>query len=202
MVIQIWTSVEDNFGYYFNIGYLRKAMESKEVREEAQPYKNKEEFKYDNKARVYDFTRTAQREIRMHVVKVVSDPGALPGLENEDKDEIQEIFDCLFSYQKYKNSLQQLGAKRQESMNMLIFIGGNGNPKQDKYVAHVSFVSKSQKTSDKQFKVDITLSCRRLTYFDAKDEDFDGFLSAMESLHVWNIQRRRVTAQDDGQIQN
>ena len=149
MVIQIWTSVEDNFGYYFNIGYLRKAMESKEVREEAQPYKNKEEFKYDNKARVYDFTRTAQREIRMHVVKVVSDPGALPGLENEDKDEIQEIFDGLFSNQKYKNSLQQLGAVRQESMNMLIFVGGNGNPKQDKYVAHVSFVSTSRKTSDK-----------------------------------------------------
>ena len=184
MVIKILTSVEDNIGYHYNMGYLRRAVDSKEVSKEAPDYNREEKFKYDNKARIYDFTRTAQKEIRTYVVKVLSDPGALPGLENEDKDEIQEIFDGLFSNQKYKNSLQQLGAKRQESMNMLIFIGGNGNPKQDKYVAHVSFVSKSQKTSDKQFKVDITLSCRRLTYFDAKDEDFDGFLSAMESLHV------------------
>ena len=184
MVIKILTSVDDNFGYHYNMGYLRRAVDSKEVSKEAPDFNHKEEFNYDNKARIYDFTRTARKEIRTHVTKVLSDPGALPGLEKEDKDEIQEIFDCLFCHQKYKNSLQQLGAERQESINMLIFKDGNGNPKQDKYVAHVAFVIKSRKTSDKQFKVDITLSCRRLTYFDAKDEDFDGFLKAMESLHV------------------
>ena len=199
MVIKILTSVEDNFGYPYNIGYLRRAVDSNEVRKEAPDYNHKNEFEYNDKARIYDFTRTAQKEIRTDVVKVLSDPDVLPGLENEDKEEIQEIFGCLFSYQKYKNSLQQLGKSQQESMNMLIFKGGNGNPNEDKYVAHVSFVSTSRKTGDKQFKVDIRLSRQRLTYFDAKDEDFDGFLRAMESLH---IQRRRVTAQDDGQIQN
>ena len=197
MVIKILTSVEDNFGYLYNIGYLGRAVDSNEVSNEAQPYNHKKVFPYDNKARIYDFTRTAQKDIRTDVVNVLSDPDVLPGLENEDKDEIEEIFGCLFSYQKYKNSLQKIGDKRQESMHMLIFNGGkggNGNPEQDKprYVAHVSFVSESQKTSDQQFQVDITLSCQRLTYFDAQDEDFDGFLRKMKNLHV----------QDDGQKQN
>ena len=184
MVIKILTSVDDNFGYHYNMGYLRRAVDSKEVSKEAPDFNHKEEFNYDNKARIYDFTRTAQRDIRTHVVKVLSEPDVLPELEDEDKDKIQEIFDCLFSYQKYKNSLQQLGDKRQESINMLIFKDGNGVPKEDKYVAHVSFVSKSRKTSDKQFKVDVTLSCQRLTYFDAQDEDSDGFLRKMERLQV------------------
>ena len=178
------------------------------VRSEAEPYiYDPEEFEF-NKRNVYDFTRTAQRDIRLALVTVLSDPQVLPGLQSAGKDVIREIFDCLFSYQKYKNALQQVGNSKEVSMNMLIFNGGNGNPEQDweqdiqTYVARVSFLSTSRKTSDLQFKVDVKLSCQRLTYFDAKDEDFDGFLRAMESLHVWNIQPKRATAKDDGQIQN
>ena len=208
MVIQILTSVEDNSAYHYNMGYLRKAMERGDVRSEAEPYNyDPDEFEF-NKRNVYDFTRTAQRDIRLALVTFLSEPQVLPGLQSADKDVIREIFDCLFSYQKYKFALQQVSNSKQVSMNMLIFNGGNGNPEQDReqdiqrYVACVSFLSTSRKTSDLQFKVDVKLSCQRLTYFDAKDEDFDGFLRAMESLHVWNIQPKRVTAKDDGQIQN
>ena len=171
------------------MGYLRKAMERRDVRWEAPPNNYGDEIEF-NKRNVYDFTRTAQRDIRLALVTFLSDPRVLPGLQSADKDVIGEIFGCLFCYQKYKNYLQQVGNSRQVSMNMLIFNGGNGNPEQDReqdiqrYVANVSFVSTSRKTSDLQFKGDVTLSCQRLTYFDAKDEEFIGFLRAMEGLHV------------------
>ena len=184
MVIKIQTSIEDNNGYNFNLGYLLRAVERGEVRGEGKPDNREKKFEFDNKARICDFTRTAQATAREDIVSFLSQPKVLPGLQEEGQEEIRQIFGCCFNYQKYKNHLQQIGDRRDESMSMLIFNDGNGEKDQPRYVAHVSFLSISRRTADKQFEVDVTLSCQRLTYFEAQNEDFGAILKALKDLHL------------------
>ena len=69
-------------------------------------------------------------------------------------------------------------------MSSLIFNDGNGMEDQPRYVAHVSFESISRRTADKRFIVEVTLSCQRLTYFEAQNEDFDAIQKALKDLHL------------------
>ena len=197
MVIKIQTSIEDSNCYNFNLGYLRRALEKDEVRGEGKPDKLEKEFVFNDEARIYDFTRTAQATVREDIVSFLSHIDVLPGLQEEGREDIKQIFGCFFKYQKYKNHLQQNGDRRVESMSMLIFNDGNGEKDQPRYVAHVSFESISRRTDDKQFKVDVTLSCQRFTYFEAQNEDFDAIQKALKDLHLHKIKSMK----DDGRIQ-
>lgn len=185
MVIEIHTSIENNNSYNFNLGYLLRAIEKGDVRGEGKPKEDhKGGFELKDKARIYDFTRTAQAKAREYIVNYLSQPNVLPGLQEEDQEEIRQIFGCFFNYQKYKNHLQQIGDRREESMSALIFNDGNGIEDQPRYVAHVSFLSISRRTADKRFTVEVRLSCRRFKYFEAQNEDFDAILKALKDLHL------------------
>ena len=69
-------------------------------------------------------------------------------------------------------------------MSVPIFNDDNGEEDQPRYVAHASFLSISRRTADRQFTVNVTLSCQRLTYFEAQNEDFDAIQQALKHLHL------------------
>ena len=184
MVVQVVYSVIDNFGYYYNLGYLRSALERNgvafiEVNVHAPPA-----LEFDNKARIYDFTRSAKKQIRDNMSAYLNQPNVLPGLQAEDQEMIKEPFEYLFyNLQRYKESLAQVHQQQAESMHMLIFNDANGN-QEEQYVAHVSFTCNSRRAAQQLFTVDASLTCQRFTYFPLQEEDFDAVLQALQNLHV------------------
>ena len=65
MAIRILTSIQDDFGYYNNVAYLQKGL--LDGRFQFQGFVNNhatEAIVFDNKARVYDFTRSAHSNDR------------------------------------------------------------------------------------------------------------------------------------------
>ena len=159
-------------------------MKNGDLSREGQPHDHKKEFVFDDKARIYDFTRTAQATVPEDIVCFLSQPDVLPGLQEEGKEETKQIFGCLFNYLKYKNHLQRISDRQDASMSMLIFNDRNGEGDQPPYVVHVSFDSVSRRTADRQFTVNVTLSCQRLTYFEAQNEDFDAIKKALRDIHL------------------
>ena len=112
----------------------------------------------------------------------------LPGLQAEDRQVIQEPFECLFSnLPGYKRSLpmNQDLPQRVESMHMMIFNGANVV---QPYVAHVSLTCNSHRAAQQQFTVDAALTCQRFTHFPFQEEDFETVLHAFQNLHVQDQQ--------------
>ena len=66
MVVQVVYSVIDNFGYYYNLGYLLSALERGEVAFIGVNVHTPPVLEFDNKSRIYDFTRSAKKQIREH----------------------------------------------------------------------------------------------------------------------------------------
>ena len=181
MAITILTSIQDDFGYYNNLAFLQRGLQvaDQEARIYFQGYVNDytpEAMVFDNKGRLYDFTRSAHSDIREGMTTYLS--GVLPGLEEADRGKIRGAFDCLFNYFSYKGFLDQVGQQRAESMKMLIF-----NEAQQ-YVAHVYFNVTSRKTGRRQFTVTAALTCQRYTHFLLQDTDFEAVLQALQNMHV------------------
>ena len=189
MVIQVLTPIFDDFRYYSNLSYIRRALEEDEVAFIGVVNNYAPEAFVFNKARIYDFTRLAKFTIRdnmttYRILQYLNQPNVLPGLNLEDYETIKEPFDCLFNYQEYKTSLEQANPQRAESMKMLIFNGADGNQDQQ-YVAHVTFSCNSHRAvGQRQFTVNTTLTCQRFIYFPLQGEDFDAVLQALQNLHV------------------
>ena len=177
MAITILTSSQDDFGYYYNLGFLRRGLQEDEIQFEGfVDNHTPEAIDFDNKARVYDFTRSAQSKIREDMTTRLN--GVLPGLTVGDCRKIREAFDCLFNYYAYKGYLDRVGQQRAESMKMLIF-------NEDQYVAHVYFNVTSRRTGLQHFTVTgIALTCQRFTYFPIQETDFAAVLQALQNLHV------------------
>ncbi|CAH3195894.1 unnamed protein product [Porites evermanni] len=178
MAIRILTSVQDDFGYYNNLAFLQRGLQ--EGRIQFQGFvKNytPNAIVYDDKGRLYDFTRSAQHDIREDMTTYLS--GVLPGLTMADLAQIRGAFDCLFNYYSYKGFLDQVGQQRAESMKMLIFNAAQ------QYVAHVYFNVISRKTGPVQFTVTAaSLTCQRYTYFQLQDINFAAVLQALQNMHV------------------
>ena len=184
MVVQVVHSVIDNFGYYNNLGYLRSALGRGEVFLDAVNVHAPPAFEFDNKTRIYDFTRSAKKQIRENMTAYLNQLNVLPALQAEDREMIKEPFEYLFSnLPRYKESLAQVHQRQAESMHMLIFNDANGN-EEEQYVAHVSFTCNSRRAAQQQFTVDASLTCLRFTYFPLQEEDFDAVLQALQNLHV------------------
>ena len=162
MVIQVVASIFDDLRYYWNLSYIRKALQNNEVAfvDEVNNYAP-EAFVF-NKACVYHFTLTAKAAIRDEMAAHLLQPDVLPGLEEaEGRERIREPFDSLFNYEGYKTRLEPGKSKRAESMRMLIFNDANGN-KAKQYVAHVTFSCNSHR-ANQQYSVYTTLTCQRYT---------------------------------------
>ena len=99
-----------------------------------------------NKARVYDFSRTAKAKIREEMVSYLS--SVLPG--SVDVQYIRGQFDRLFSKAGYKGFLEEDGQMRSEWLLMQIPVY-NGGALQS--VAHVYFDSLTHRTGPLQFTV-------------------------------------------------
>ena len=184
MVVKIITSTEDNNAFRFNLGYLQRAMISGAVRKQGERCDHNKELVYEGKAKIYDFTRTAQAQVREEIVSFLNTPNVLPGLQEEGLEEIRETFGGFFIYARYKDHLKGNDDRQEESMSVLIFNDGNGKEDQPQYVAYVFFSSTARKTAEKQFKVNFKLSCRRLTYLEAQNEELDAFRHALENLRL------------------
>ena len=182
MVIQVVASNFDDFRYYWNLSYIMKGLQNDEVAFIGVVNNYAPEAIVFNRARIFDFTRTAKAIIRDKMTTHLLQPDVLPGLEVGFHETIKEPFDCLFNYQGYKTRLEQANSKRDESMKMLIFNDANGN-KAKQYVAHVTFSCNSHRASQ-QYTVYTTLTCQRYTYFPLQVDDFEAVLQALQNLHV------------------
>ena len=100
MVIQILTSVEDNFAYGYNLGYLRRAIQRDEVHLDGQPNNHHPDPQPFAKRSVYFFTRTAKATIRDNIVGVLSRPDVLPELQREGEQKLKKICQLLKSIHK------------------------------------------------------------------------------------------------------
>ena len=176
MAITILTSIQDDFGYYNNVAFLQRGLQEDRIKfgGVVNNY-TPEATVFNNKGRLYDFTRSAKCYIREDMTTCLS--RVLPGLTTADLAQIRGAFDCLFNYFSYKGFLDQVGQQRVESMKMLIF-----NEAQ-KYVAHVYFNVTSHKTAPQQFTVTAALTCRRYTYFKVQNTNFTAVLQAPENMH-------------------
>ena len=179
MAIEILTSTQDDFGYYNNVGYLRRARQEGNV--DFQGFVNNyapDAIVFDDKARIYDFTRSANSTIRENMTTYLSQDEVLPGIQPQDRQNIREAFDYLFNYHAYKEHLDQVHQQRRESMRMLIF------HQAQQYVAHVVFSCISRRTALQQYTVNATLTCQRFTYFQRRETDFAVVLQNLQNLHV------------------
>ena len=184
MAITIVTSIQDDFGYYNNLAFLQRGLQEGGIqfRDGVNNYAP-DAMVFNDKGRLYDFTRSAQSDIREDMTANLS--GVLPGLEMADLGKIRGAFDCLFNYYSYKGFLDQVGQQRAESMKMLIF-----NEAQE-YVAHVYFNATSRKTGPRQFTVTAALTCQRYMHFLLQDTDFEAVLQALQNMHAWSSISRR-----------
>ena len=179
MAIEILTSIQDDFDYYDNLGYLRKALENGEV--QFQGFVNNhapDQFVFENKRRIYDFTRTAKAKIRDNMTTFLTRNAVLQGIQQREHSKIRGAFDGLFNYYGYEESLKRVNLHRHESMRMLIFNQAQG------YVAHVVFSSTSRRTALNTYTVNATLTCQRFSFFARRQTDHEVVLRALQNLHL------------------
>lgn len=182
--IEIVSSIQDHFGYYDNLAYLKGNL-GNTVQFQGLVYNfAPNTFVFDKKARIYDFTRSAGSTIRDSMTRQLAQslfPAVLPQLQQPsqpvNEQRIREAFDRLYNYYAYKDYLTLVPSKRTESMNMLIF-----NP--NNYVALVTFSSDARRTGVSQFTVDVSLTWQRYTYFQKRNSNFNVVLLGLQNLHM------------------
>lgn len=180
MAFTLLTSIQDDFGYYMNLAFLKRGLQEGHIQFQGMVNDHTPDPEvFNDKNRLYDFTRSAQSFIRENMTTYLST--VLPELAMADLAQIRGAFDCLFNYYSYKGFLDQVGQQRAESMKMLIF---NGNNAAQKYVAHVYFNVTSHKTGPQQFTVTAALTCQRYTNFDVQDTDFEAVLQVLQNMHM------------------
>ena len=179
MEIEILTSIQHNVDYCYNRAYLESALQSGDVQFIPDAFFiQTPEIPFNEKARLYDFARTARKKVRERMITYLK--AALPGLSIGDGPDIQTIrgaFNGLFNYQEYKrlfNNLQQLF----DTMEMLIF------NEACQYVAHVIFKSLSCPNGIADYTVYVTLTCQRYTYFPLQKTTPGIVFQAMQGLFL------------------
>ena len=175
-MVQIVSSIrEPTFQYYDNLAYLRNGRSNDEIQFQGYVVPHTPPtFEYNNKRCVYDFVRSAGAEMRNEMADFLS--GLLQELS---KERCKGALGGLFAYHHYKKALKRVGARKDESMKMLIFDNENR-----RYVAHVQFSSVSRRIDQSRYTVDVTLACQRFSYFELQETDFNEILKALQNLHV------------------
>ena len=108
MVIQVVASISDDFGYYWNLSFLKRALQDDEVAFDGVVNNYAPgAIVFDDKTCVYNFTRSAKKKIREDMTTHLIQPNVLPGLTGADQQTIQEQFDCLFNHLGYKTRLEE-----------------------------------------------------------------------------------------------
>lgn len=167
-MFQIVSSVRESaFQFHPNLYYLKNGLSNGEIHfQEILHSYEPEAFVYDKKNRVYDFTRTAQADVRDDMASRLLD--WLPGLPME---QTREFFDYLFDYCHYKEYLKEVGNQRAESMRLLIF--REPEDVNQGYVALVKFNCTSKRHSNIQYTVHATLTCELFSYFELQERSLD-----------------------------
>lgn len=178
-MFQIVSSVrEPTFQFYDNLYYLKNGLSNEDIHFQGNVLSHTPNtFVYNNKRRVYDFTRTAQAEVRDHMAGVLC-----LWLSRLPNARSREAFDYLFDYRHYKDYLEVVGNQRAESMNMLIFKEPLGVERG--YVALVKFNSVTRRNGDLQYTVNATLTCQRFSYFELQESTLDELLEKLQDLKV------------------
>ncbi|KAJ7325634.1 hypothetical protein OS493_029497 [Desmophyllum pertusum] len=105
-MIEILTSIQDDFGYFDNLGYLRAQLQADHIQfQDVVANHAPDEIVFDT-ARIYDFTSSAGSKMREAMTIYLSN--TLVGLQAEDLQKIREVFGCLFNYYAYKGYLDQV----------------------------------------------------------------------------------------------
>ena len=167
-MFQIVSSVRESaIHFHKNLCYLKNGLSNGEIHFQGIFHHDEPPaFVYDNKTRVYDFTRTAQANVRDDMARRLR--GWLRGLPTEQS---REVFDYLFDYHHYKEYLNVVGKQRAESMKMLIF--RRPDRVNQGYVALVQFSCTSKRHSDILYTVNATLTCERFSYFELQEGSVD-----------------------------
>lgn len=182
-MFQIVSSVrESTFQFHHNLYYLKNGLSNGEIHfQGVLQYYEPAAFVYDNKRRVYDFTRTAQADVRDDMARRLRD--WLPGLQNAQS---REFFDYLFDYHHYMEYLKEVGNQRAESMHLLIF--REPDDENQGYVALVKFNCTSKRHSNIKYTVNATLTCELFSYFELQegrlDQLVDQLVREVENLRL------------------
>lgn len=188
MPVTILTSIQDDFRYHYNLARLRMGLQNRRIRFINAAVPQLEQIQFNDKGRVYDFTRSAKARVREDMTTQLNH--VLPGLEEEDRRRIREAFDCLFNYFSYKGYLNQVNQHRTEYMNILIFKEAQQLAQQpaqqpaQRYVAHVYFNVTSRRTDLRNYTVQPALTCHRYSHFPLDEIDLEAFLQEIVNLHV------------------
>lgn len=160
-MFQIVSSVrEPTFQFYDNLYYLENGVSNGDIHFQGNVHRYEPGvFVYGRKTRIYDFTRTAQADVRDKMAEHLR--GWLPGLP---KKKSREVFDYLFDYHHYKEYLKEVGNQRAETMNMLI--SRKPDHVSQGYVALVKFNCVSRRNADILYTVNAVLTCQLFSYFE------------------------------------
>lgn len=178
MVVIVSSVREPTIQYYDNLFYLRKGLSNGEIQFQGYVHNYAPDaFVFDNKRRIYDFTRSAHATVRNDMTN------SLCGLLQElPRDECVEAFDYLFDYRHYKEYLTQVGDRKEESMNLLIF--RQPDRVNRGYVAHVQFSSIARRETHIQYTVNATLTCQRYSYFELQEANLEELFAALRNLNL------------------
>lgn len=178
-MVEIVSSVrEPTIQYYDNLFYLRNGLSNGEIDFEGNVHNySPDAFVFDNKRRIYDFTRSAHATVRNNMTNY------LCGLLTElPRHQCVEAFDYLFDYRHYKEYLTQVGDRKEESMNLLIFrerdLFNLG------YVALVQFSSVARRETHIMYTVNATLTCQRYSYFELQETNLEELFAALQNLNL------------------
>ena len=178
-MLEIVTSVrEPIIQYYDNLFNLRNGLSNGEIHFEGNVHNySPDAFVFDNKRRIFDFTRSAHDTVRNDMTNSLC--GVLQELPRE---QCVEAFDYLFDYHHYKECLAQVGNQKAESMNLLIF--RQPDEVNDGYVAHVQFSSVARQETQIQYTVNATLTCQRYSYFELQETNLEELFAALQNLNL------------------
>lgn len=173
-MFQIVSSVREPTQFYDNLNYLMNGLLNGQIHFQWNVFSNIPiTFIYHNKRRLYDFTRSANADVRNHMAGVLC--GWLPMLPNAQS---REAFAYLFNYLHYKEYLKAVGNQRAESMGMLIFKKPLG------YVALVKFNIVTRRNGLHQYTVYPTLTCQLFSYFELQQRTLGAFLQKLQNLRI------------------
>ena len=178
---------ESTFQFHHNLYYLKNGLSNGEIHfQGVLQYYEPAAFVYDNKKRVYDFTRTAQADVRDDMARRLRD--WLPGLQMAQS---REFFDYLFDYHHYMEYLKEVGNQRAKSMHLLIF--REPDDVNQGYVALVKFNCTSKRRSNILYTVNAALTCELFSYFELQEGSLDQLVREVENLRLAHIDFRQCT---------
>ena len=147
--------LQDDFRFSNNQEYLRNGLLQGHLRFQGSHIHHPPLFYFNNKRRLYDFTRSAKAAIRKEMVSFLVNSLGQPQLQ----EHLRAPFNSLYDYWKYRSGV------RCESLSMLIFVYNQGG----QFVAHVNFNSNVFLSAPNQYAVAVTLVCHRYSYFQLRD---------------------------------